>query len=148
MTQASLHSPFGDLTVFEEGGFIVALDWGWGAEQGESPLLEKTKKQLHEFFDGQRKDFDLPLKPHGTTFQKKVWSALEKIPYGKTKVYGDVAKTLKSHARAVGGACGKNPIPIIIPCHRVLAKNGSLGGYSGDGGIETKSQLLKLEGAL
>jgi methylated-DNA-[protein]-cysteine S-methyltransferase len=146
MTQASIHSPIGDLTIFEDNGFIVALDWGWGSEQGVSELLDEAKKQLHEYFDGNRTGFDLPLKPDGTPFQQKTWTALQKISYGQIKNYGQIAKQLNSHARAVGGACGKNPIPIIIPCHRVLAKDGSLGGYSGDGGVTTKSQLLVLEG--
>jgi len=147
MTQASIHTPVGDLTVFEEGGYIVALDWGWGANQGSGPLLNEAKKQLHEYFDGQRKTFNLALKPNGTIFQKRVWGELLKIPYGKTISYGKLAQNVNSHSRAIGGACGKNPIPILIPCHRVLAKNGSLGGYSGEGGGETKSRLLKIEGA-
>ncbi len=148
MTQTSIHSPIGDLTIFEEDGFIVALDWGWGAEQGSSPVLKTAKNQLHDYFDGVRKNFDLPLKPHGTKFQQKVWAELEKIPYGEIINYGQIANALNSGGQAVGGACGKNPIPVIIPCHRVLAKDGSLGGYSGEGGVDTKSQLLALEGYL
>ncbi len=148
MTQTSIHSPIGDLTIFEEDGFIVALDWGWGADQGSSPVLETAKNQLHDYFDGARKSFDLPLKPHGTKFQQRVWAELEKIPYGEIINYGQIASALNSGGQAVGGACGKNPIPVIIPCHRVLAKDGSLGGYSGEGGVDTKSQLLALEGYL
>ena len=148
MTQTSIHSPIGDLTIFEENGFIVALDWGWGAEQGSNPVLEVAKNQLHDYFDGVLKSFDLPLKPHGTKFQQKVWGELEKIPYGEVINYGQIASALNSGGQAVGGACGKNPIPVIIPCHRVLAKGGSLGGYSGEGGVDTKSQLLALEGYL
>ena len=148
MAQLSLHSPFGDLTVSEWDGKIVSLDWGWGMEQNETPLLLKAKQQLQLYFDGTLKTFDLPLAPAGTLFQQKLWAALEDIPYGQVTSYGALSDKLNSAPRAVGGACGANPIPIIIPCHRVLAKNGGMGGYSGDGGTDTKQQLLKLEGAL
>ncbi|MDK9721069.1 MAG: methylated-DNA--[protein]-cysteine S-methyltransferase [Rhodospirillales bacterium] len=146
MTQLSFHSPIGDLTLAEEDGCIVSLDWGWSCAQGTSPLLEKAKKQVMDYLDGQRRDFDLRLAPMGTEFQKKVWKAMLAIPYGKTESYGEIAAQLNSGARAVGTACGRNPIPIIIPCHRVLAANGGLGGYSGEGGTETKKLLLHLEG--
>ncbi|MFA6018629.1 MAG: methylated-DNA--[protein]-cysteine S-methyltransferase [Rhodospirillales bacterium] len=146
MTQLSFHSPIGDLTLTEEDGFIVSLDWGWSCAQGTSPLLEKAKKQVMDYLDGLQRDFDLPLAPMGTEFQKKVWKAMLAIPHGKTESYGEIATKLNSGARAVGTACGRNPIPIIIPCHRVLAANGGLGGYSGEGGIETKKLLLHLEG--
>ena len=148
MPQLSFHSPVGELTVSEEDGVIVSLDWGWAKDNKSTPLLRKAKQQLDQYFDGKRMDFDLPLSPAGTLFQKKVWRLMSKIPYGHTKTYGDVAKALKSAARAVGGACGANHIPIIIPCHRVLGSNGALGGYSGDGGLDTKTALLKLEGAM
>lgn len=148
MPQLSFHSPFGEITLSEEDGAIVSLDWGWAKDNQSTPLLRKAKKQLDSYFDGKRTDFDLPLNPAGTVFQKNVWRVMSKIPYGHTKTYGDLAKALKSAARAVGGACGANHIPIIIPCHRVLAANGRLGGYSGDGGLDTKTALLKLEGAM
>lgn len=147
MPQISMHSPVGDITVSEQDGEIVALDWGWGRDQTPTPLLERTRQQLEDYFDGGMTSFDLPLAPAGTSFQRAVWSEMQKIPPGHTKTYGDVATTLTSAARAVGVACGANPIPIIIPCHRILAAN-SLGGYSGSGGIETKVALLRLEGAL
>jgi len=147
MPQISMHSPVGDITVSEQDGEIVALDWGWGRDQTPTPLLERTRQQLEDYFDGGMTSFDLPLAPAGTSFQRAVWSEMQKIPPGYTKTYGDVATTLTSAARAVGVACGANPIPIIIPCHRILAAN-SLGGYSGSGGIETKVALLRLEGAL
>ena len=92
-------------------------------------------------------DFDLPLAPAGTAFEGRVWAAMQAIPYGETRCYGDLAEATGSAPRAVGRACGKNPIPIVVPCHRVLAKTG-LGGYSGDGGLVTKQRLLALEGAL
>ncbi len=148
MPQLSFHSPFGEITVSEEDGAIVSLDWGRASTNQSTPLLRKAKQQLDKYFDGALMTFDLSLNPAGTVFQKKVWRALSKIPYGRTKTYGDVAKTLNSAARAVGGACGANHIPIIIPCHRVLAANGALGGYSGAGGLDTKAVLLKLENVL
>lgn len=97
--------------------------------QGQSihAALAQSQKQLDSYFDGKLLDFDLPLNPAGTVFQKKVWRVMSKIPYGHTKTYGDVAKALTSAARAVGGACGANHIPIIIPCHRVLRSNGAMG---------------------
>lgn len=148
MTQLSMHSPVGDLTISEDDGAIVSLDWGWGALQTETPLLREAKRQLDRYFDGDLERFDLPLRPYGTVFRKQVWDAMLRIPYGSTETYGKIAAAVGSPARAVGGACGANPVPIIIPCHRVLGANGGLGGYSGEGGTETKVFLLRLEGAL
>jgi methylated-DNA-[protein]-cysteine S-methyltransferase len=148
MPQLSLHSPVGDLSVSEDNGAIVALDWGWGAEQTHTPLLDRAVQQLNAYFDGDLKDFDLPLRPHGTAHQARVWGGMCRIPYGHTLTYGELAHDIGSIARAVGQACGANPIPIIIPCHRVMAGDNKLGGYSGDGGVETKVALLRLEGVL
>lgn len=148
MPQLSMHSPVGDLTISEEGGRIVALDWGWGMTQTETALLLKAKAELEAYFDGTLRKFTLPLHPHGTEFQRHIYAEMRRIPYGATKTYGDLAFLTGSHARAVGQACGSNPIPIIIPCHRVMGKNEVLTGYSGEGGVETKSALLRLEGAL
>ncbi|MBL4741118.1 MAG: methylated-DNA--[protein]-cysteine S-methyltransferase [Sneathiella sp.] len=150
MSQLSMHSPVGDLTVTEEDGFIISLDWGWVPEewQSETPLLLKTITQLNEYFDGDRLDFDLPLNPPGSNFQKQVCNAMVAIPGGQTKSYGEIAKEIDNSAQAVGNACGLNPIPIIIPCHRVLAAGKEMGGFSGQGGVETKQALLTLEGAL
>ena len=147
MAQISMHSPVGDITVSEADGKIVALDWGWGRDQAATPLLERARQQLEDYFDTGTTSFDLPLSPAGTRFQRQVWDEMLKIPDGGTKTYGDIANILSSAARAVGMACGANPIPIIIPCHRILAAN-ILGGYSGSGGVETKVALLRLEGAL
>ena len=144
MPQLSLHSPFGDLTVSEENGAIVAVDWGWGRDQTETPLLLRARAELFAYFDGARRDFDLPLLPAGSPFRIRVWAALRAIPYGETRTYGDLAAVLGSAARAVGQANGANPIPILIPCHRVVAGNG-LGGYSGGDGAATKRALLALE---
>jgi methylated-DNA-[protein]-cysteine S-methyltransferase len=146
MPQVSLHSPVGDLSISQDGDDIVAIDWGWGRDQESTPLLKEAVKQLNAYFDGKLQNFDLPLRPFGTAFQQKVWRAMTKIPYGKVRTYGELAAKLKSGARPVGTACGRNPIPIIIPCHRVLGTQG-LGGYSGEGGVDTKVMLLTLENA-
>ena len=109
-------------------------------------ILAETRKQLAQYFAGDRKKFDLPFDLTGTPFQVKAWKTLTRIPYGKTISYGEQAKAMRKAKafRAVGSANGKNPIPIIIPCHRVIASNGGLGGYSL--GLKMKRQLMKLEG--
>lgn len=145
MSQLSVHSPVGDLTISEEDGKIVSLDWGWSPFQQENEILLKAKNLLEHYFDGENPKFDLPLNPHGTDFQKNVWKIMCEIPYGSFLTYGEISKSLNSHARAVGMACGRNPIPIIIPCHRVLGQNGKLTGFSGGEGVETKRYLLELE---
>lgn len=147
MPQLSMHSPIGDLTISSEDGVLVALDWGWARDQSSDDLLARAKSQLENYFDGKSETFDLPLAPAGTEFQQRVWTLMSAISYGKTMSYGEMAAALGSAARAVGMACGANPIPVIIPCHRVLAANG-MGGYSGEGGVETKVALLRLEGVL
>jgi methylated-DNA-[protein]-cysteine S-methyltransferase len=148
MYQLSLHTPVIDITISELEGAIISLDWGWSPFQEPSPLLIEAKRQLDAYFDGDLIDFDLPLTPHGTAHQEKVWSAMQAIPYGETRTYGDIAKQIGSSAQPVGSACGRNPIPVLIPCHRIVAQGGKLGGYSGDGGLYTKRALLVLEGAI
>jgi methylated-DNA-[protein]-cysteine S-methyltransferase len=145
MPQLSLLTNLGDLTISEDDGAIVALDWGRGRDQAETPLLRRARDQLQDYFDGKRLTFDLPLAPQGSDFQKRVWAALCAIPPGETRSYADIARAIGSAPRAVGGANGANPIPIIIPCHRVVAADGSLGGYSGGDGPATKRFLLDLE---
>lgn len=112
----------------------------------ETPLLQKAKKQLREYFAGNRREFDLPICLHGTDFQKKVWNVLQSIPYGETLSYGEVAAKIGNPkaSRAVGGANNKNPIMIIVPCHRVIGADGSLVGFGG--GLPAKEYLLALEG--
>ncbi len=144
MPQLSLHSPLGDLTVSEEGGQIVALDWGWGRDQTETPLLCRARAALEAYFDGGEMRFTLPLAPAGTPYRRRVWQALCAIPPGETRTYGEIAGLVGGSARAVGGANAANPIPIFIPCHRVVASTG-LGGYSGGEGLATKRFLLALE---
>lgn len=146
MPQLSLLTPLGDLTLSEDDGAIVALDWGRGRDQEPTPLLLRARDQLQDYFDGSRTVFDLPLAPHGTAFQRKVWNALCSIPAGQTRSYIDIARQVGCRApRAIGQANGSNPIPILIPCHRVVAANGALGGYSGGEGAATKRYLLDLE---
>ena len=146
LPQLSLHTPVGDLTISEDGGAIVAIDWGWGRDQDETELLVEARCQLHDYFDGKRTRFTFALAPAGTAYQRRVWQALCDIPPGSTCTYGDVARTAGGSPRAVGGANGRNPIPIVIPCHRVVASTG-IGGYSGGDGLPTKRFLLALEGA-
>lgn len=142
---ASIPSPFGPLAVSERGGAIVSVDWEAPDNPTSSPLLEEAARQLEEYFAGERKSFDLPLEPRGDEFQQSVCTAMLEIPYGATTTYGAIAEKLGTYGQPVGQACGGNSIPIIIPCHRVLAAEG-IGGYSGDGGVERKIELLKLEG--
>ncbi len=143
MPQISLHSPIGDLTISEEDGEIVAVDWGWGRDQSVTPLLARARAALLDYFDGAPLA-DLPLAPAGTVYRRKVWAALREIPAGQTRTYIDIARVAGGSARSVGGANSRNPIPIFIPCHRVVAVGG-IGGYSGGDGLETKRRLLALE---
>jgi methylated-DNA-[protein]-cysteine S-methyltransferase len=152
--EARLHvdSPVGPLVLTERNGRLVRLSWGTRAEGRTTPLLQRAAQQLADYFSGDRKIFDLPLAPDGTAFQRRVYAAMSEIPCGRTRSYGEIAADLGSVARAVGGACGSNPIPIVIPCHRVLASGGRLGGFSGgpsrDRALDTKRWLLRHEGAL
>ena len=136
---------FGQLGVESDGAHIVALHWN-AAPQGEgSPLLAEAVAQLEAYDAGRLQAFDLPLAPKGTAFQQRVFAALLEIPFGETLTYGEMAASLDCAAQPVGQACGANPIPVIIPCHRVLAKSG-IGGFSGWGGVESKIALLQHEG--
>lgn len=142
--QLSLHSPLGALTLSEEDDAIVALDWGWGRDQAPTSLLCRARAQLEAFLDGELDRFDLPLAPTGTAYRRLVWAALCEIPLGTTISYQALAQRVGGSARSVGQASAANPIPILIPCHRVLASVG-LGGYSGGDGLDTKRSLLALE---
>lgn len=135
-------SPLGPLTISSDGGALTALDWRTAPAGAPDPVLEEAARQLAEYFTGRRSDFDLPMRPAGTAFQQRVWTLMNRIPYGRTTTYGAMARELGSAARAVGGACGRNPLPILIPCHRVVGGGGAAGGYSGFGGVETKAWLL------
>ncbi len=132
------------MTIAEEAGAIVSLDWGWGRDQAETALLNRARDQLEAYFDGELQDFDLPLAPAGTAYRLAVWQALRAVPYGAVRSYQEIAIRAGGSARSVGQANGHNPIPLIIPCHRVVAST-HLGGYSGGDGLPTKRWLLALE---
>ena len=145
MNKLVFDSPIGKIAVFAENGFIVRAEIKTKEKtDGEitEKLLFEAEKQLSEYFDGKRRAFELPLKFSGTEFQKSVWNELEKIPFGKTKTYGEIAAAIgkTKAARAVGGACNKNPLVIIVPCHRVIGAGGKLGGFAC--GTDTKEWLL------
>jgi methylated-DNA-[protein]-cysteine S-methyltransferase len=146
MQYRTVHTPFGDLTLVAENDAITALEWRRSAQQDTSDLLEEAAKQLTAYAKGTRETFDLPLHVKGTDFQCAVCDAMRAIPFGYTRTYGEIAKDLGVPAQAIGQACGANPIPVIIPCHRVMGAKG-LTGFSGAGGVETKVALLRHEGA-
>lgn len=150
IAQLSFHTPVGEVTLTEEDGALISLDWGRGPPdfQKSTPGLTEARRQMDAYFDGSTAPFDLPFRPAGTPYHQQVWLALSAIPHGRTVTYGELAAQTGSAARAIGVACGANPLPILIPCHRVLAANGRMGGYSGSGGTTTKLALLRLEGAL
>lgn len=139
----------GKIGIVENGKAIIHISFGKINFEGvcinETPLLKKAGNQLQQYLEGKRKKFDLPLKPGGTEFQKKVWNVLQEIPYGETFTYKDVARAVGNirACRAVGMANNKNPIPICIPCHRVIGSNGKLIGYAG--GLDIKEKLLEIE---
>jgi len=148
-----LQSPIGSLLLAGDGEFLVELGFPDGkaarhhqAEwiQESEPFIE-CKRQLQEYFAGELREFDIPLAPRGTEFQLQVWEALRSIPYGETISYGELARRIgrPTASRAVGAANGRNPIPVIIPCHRVIGSSGSLVGFGG--GLPTKQHLLALE---
>ena len=144
MTAFTLATPLGAVTLRESDDRIVALDWG-GAETDETPLLQDAAAQLAAYFDGRLTAFDLPL-DFGMGLHERVRRTMAAIPFGETLTYGDIARRIEAPAQAVGQACGANPIPIIIPCHRVLGAK-TLGGFSAKGGVETKVWLLRHEHA-
>ena len=144
--QRTVDSPLGPLTLVAGDGALTALRWGRAGCEDDSNLLSHAAAELAAYFAGARLDFDLPTAPAGTPHDRKVWRAMQQIPAGQTRTYGEVARAISSSPRAVGNACGRNPIPIVIPCHRIVAAGGALGGYSGQGGAETKRFLLRLEG--
>lgn len=147
-------TPFGDFTVVADDAAITAIhypgtepqdSWGELVDLADHPLLQRAATQLAEFLAGERRDFDLPLRPAGTEFQQQAWAALVDIPYGQTRSYGQQAETIgrPTAVRAVGAANGRNPIPVVIPCHRVVGSSGLLTGYAG--GTDLKERLLSLE---
>ncbi|MBM3597375.1 MAG: methylated-DNA--[protein]-cysteine S-methyltransferase [Alphaproteobacteria bacterium] len=151
MAQTVVPSPVGRLLVRSESNALTTLAWladeADPVQDGDDHALREAARQLTAYFDRRLTRFDLPLRPAGSGFRQRVWGAIAAIPYGQTRAYGDLARTIGSAARAVGQACGHNPIPIIIPCHRVVDSTGRLTGYSGARGVTTKQFLLQLEGA-
>ena len=150
-----IESPVGQLKLIANESALVAVLWeadkpnrvllGDMQHDPNHPILKLTAQQLHEYFHGERKQFDVPLEFYGTDFQKSVWAELLKIPFGETRSYLQIAQSLNNPkaVRAVGAANGKNPISIIAPCHRVIGANGSLTGFAG--GLDNKQKLLSLE---
>jgi len=142
-------TPIGKIGIVEDNMAIIQVCFGEGIHNditiNETPLLKRASEQLHEYFSGKRKIFDLPLVLKGTEFQQKVWKALQEIPYSTTCSYKDIARNIGNikACRAVGMANNKNQIPIIIPCHRVIGTNGKLVGYAG--GLHIKEKLLEIE---
>lgn len=152
-----MHSPVGRLTLIASDKGLAAVLWEKDnpgrvhatadTEDNSHPVLKEAERQLNEYFEGKRSCFQLQLDPIGTRFQKAVWNALSTIPYGETRSYGQIAHQLgnPSAVRAVGAANGRNPLSIILPCHRVVGSTGKLTGFAG--GLEAKASLLSLEGA-
>ncbi|MEO1536300.1 MAG: methylated-DNA--[protein]-cysteine S-methyltransferase [Pseudomonadota bacterium] len=145
MPRRTVDTPVGPLTLTEEHDAITGVTWK-GREVDDTPLLAEAARQVAAYFAGTRETFDLPLHVAGSALQRSVCDAMLAIPFGETRTYGDLARDLGASAQAIGQACGGNPIPVIIPCHRILGASG-LGGFSGGTGIETKVALLKHEGA-
>ena len=147
MNILSFNCSLGWITLFEENNSITSIKFGKNKNRGKNPVLTKLKKQIIEFSKGKRKFFSVNLDIKGSVLQKKIWKELRNIKYGKTKTYGDIAKTLRTSPRYVGNVCGQNNHLLVVPCHRVVRSDGTLGGFSGLGGIKLKQKLLKLEQA-
>ena len=157
MARRIISAPIGPIELRVEGGALVELTMLPKAAKPARHLdnepvppedltvLDNAENQLGEYFAGKRRDFDLPLMPGGTAFRQRVWRALREIPFGELRTYGDLAAKLHTAPRAVGGACGANPIGIVVPCHRVVGGKGALVGFSSGDGCDTKRVLLALE---
>lgn len=146
MPRLAVDTPFGTLSLVEAEGAITALEWRNATEGEATPLLIEAARQVAAYAAGDLTAFDLPLNPKGGPLQQDVMREMRAIPFGETRSYGDIARRLGVAAQPIGQACGANPIPIIIPCHRVTGTHG-LGGFSGRGGVEMKVALLRHEGA-
>lgn len=145
-----IDTPIGKLRLVSNGAALLRVEFqgqhGRDGVNRNDPVLAQACRQLEEYFAGQRRHFDLPLGADGTAFQQAVWSSLQAIPYGELRSYRDIAETLgkPKAVRAVGAANGRNPLPIVVPCHRVVGSNGKLTGFAG--GLDCKRRLLALEG--
>ena len=144
-----IETPIGPLTIEVDDDALTLLEFGAvGKATPGGPARgvgAETARQLAAYFAGKLRQFDLPLRAEGTPFRKKVWQALRAVPYGQTRSYGKIAHAVDSAPRAVGGACGANPIAIIVPCHRIVGAGGWIGGFSGGDGCATKNILLEHE---
>lgn len=161
MGRSIVDSPTGPIRIETCDGALVRVGWLEDAEEAsageasaeatsetgpEDDVSRETSRQLKAYFAGELTEFDLPIRfERGTEFERAVWQAMLEIPYGETRTYGDLAHATQAIARAVGTACGRNPIPIVVPCHRVVGAGGTLVGFSGGKGVETKSWLLDFE---
>ena len=145
MNILSFNCSLGWITLYEENNYITCIKFEKNKSLGKNPILNELKKQIIEFTRGKRKLFSVTLHIEGSVLQKKIWNKLRNVRYGKTKSYGDIAKELGTSARYVGNVCGQNNHLLVIPCHRVVRSDGTLGGFSGLGGIKLKKKILKLE---
>jgi len=145
MNKLSFKTSIGWISLSEKNNLITSVKFGKEKNKGKNAILYKLKKQIIEFTEGKRKKFSIKLNIQGTILQKKIWKQLINIKYGSTKTYGDIAKILHTSPRYVGNVCGQNNHLLIIPCHRVVRSDGSLGGFSGLGGVKLKKKLLELE---
>ncbi len=152
-----VESPVGRLALEADGDTLTGVSWTSGRwtratehakDEKATPVLREARRQLDRYFGRKLQRFDLPLAARGTPFQQSVWTMMRTIPFGETATYGGMARALGSGPRAVDMACGRNPLPIIVPCHRVLASGGREGGFSGGLGLPTKRELLALEGVV
>ena len=132
--ERTVGSPLGPLTLVAKDGALTELRWGRAEREDRTNLLARATADLAAYFAGEMPDFDLPVAPRGTEHDRKVWRAMQRIPAGEVRTYGEIAREIASSPRAVGNACGRNPIPIIVPCHRIVGAGGAIGGYSGQAG--------------
>lgn len=147
MPKLSLDTRFGPLCLTATNGAICAVTWGETAHPQETALLLRACDQMRAYDAGTLIAFDLPLRVTGGDLVRAVCAEMTRIPFGETRTYGEIASRVGASAQAVGQACGRNPIPVIVPCHRVMGADGRLTGYSGGAGVETKVALLRHEGA-
>lgn len=147
MAQISIDTRFGTLCITEEDGAICGVTWGRAGDPAETEVLRRACEQMRAYEAGGLDAFDLPVVVRGAALVRAVCAEMSRIPLSETRTYGEIAARVGASARAVGRACGQNPVPIIIPCHRVMGSGGNLTGYSGGQGVETKIALLRHERA-
>ena len=145
MNILSFNCSLGWITLFEKNNSITSIKFGKNKNKGKNSTLINLKKQIIEFSKGKRKKFTVKLYIEGSVLQKKIWNKLRNVSYGTTKTYGDIAKELGTSPRYVGNVCGQNNHLLVIPCHRIVRSDGTLGGFSGLGGLKLKNKILKLE---